>query len=93
MAISVCDPDLHLYEGKSDDVYDENGKRMERSVYSRTWLNNISAVSEIEIVLNGNWKLAEESAYILIKKVEKEKTTLTVKCQHGFSREAILVKQ
>ena len=93
MAISVCDPDLHLYKGKSDDVYDENGKRMERSVYSRTWLNNISAVSEIEVVLNGNWKFAEESAYILIKKVEKEKTTLTVKCQHGFSREAILVKE
>lgn len=93
MAISVCDPDLHFYEGASDDQYDENGKRIERSIYSRAWINNPSAPSEIEVVLNGNWKMQDNnSAYIRVKGVTAGKTTLMVSCQHGLSREATLVK-
>jgi len=92
MAISVCDPDLHLYDGQSDDVYDENGKRVERSVYSRTWLNNLSAVSEIEVTLNGKWETEGKSDFIHVKSISKGNTTLLVKCQHAFSREILLRK-
>jgi len=93
MSISICDPDLHFYEGASDDQYDENGHRIERSVYSRSWINNPSAPSEIEVVLNGNWTIQDNnSAYIRVKDVSAGKTTLIVKCQHGLSRETTLVK-
>ena len=33
MTISVCDPDLHFYEGPADEQYDKNGKRIEREVF------------------------------------------------------------
>ena len=92
MAISVCDPDLHFYEGASDDEYDENGKRIERSIYSREWINNVSGISMVEIVLKGSWNTKENSEYIQVKNVSDEMTVLTVKCQHGMSRELLLVK-
>ena len=93
MAISVCDPDLHFYEGKSDEKFDANGKRIERSIYSRSWVNNPSAVSEIEVVLVGNWKMNGTSDFFQILNVSGGKTTLKVKCQHGFSREIVLEKK
>ncbi|MEI7503019.1 MAG: polysaccharide lyase family 8 super-sandwich domain-containing protein, partial [Paludibacter sp.] len=92
MALSVCDPDLHFYEGKSDEKFDLNGKRIERSIYSRSWVNNPSAVSEIEVVLNGKWKMEGPSEYFQIMNTANGKTTLKVKCQHGFSREVIMIK-
>jgi chondroitin-sulfate-ABC endolyase/exolyase len=93
MALSVCDPDLHFYEGKSDEKFDANGKRIERSIYSRSWVNNPSAVSEIEVVLVGNWKMNSTSDFFQIKNVSGGKTSLKVKCQHGFSREIVLEKK
>ncbi|MEI8085728.1 MAG: chondroitinase family polysaccharide lyase [Paludibacter sp.] len=92
MALSVCDPDLHFYEGKSDEKFDVNGKRIERSIYSRSWVNNPSAASEIEVVLNGKWKLEGTSEYFQIVNTTNGKTTLKVKCQHGFSRETMLIQ-
>lgn len=92
MAFSVCDPDLRFYEGESDEIYDENGKRIERSVYSRSWIDNPSKESTIEITLKGKWELAEDSDYITIEKRRKNTTTIAVDCQHGFSRETILQK-
>jgi chondroitin-sulfate-ABC endolyase/exolyase len=93
MFISICDPDLRFYEGPADDQYDENSQRIERSVYSRSWINNPSAPSEIEVVLNGSWKIqGNDTAYVCVKCISAGKTTLIVKCQHGLSREATLVK-
>jgi chondroitin-sulfate-ABC endolyase/exolyase len=93
LAISVCDPDLHFYGGKADVKRDSAGNPIERSVYSMPWINNPSAVSVIEVQLRGNWKIIGRSDYIQVKNVEKGTTTLAVKCQHAFSREAILEKQ
>ena len=66
MTISVCDPDLHFYEGPADEQYDKNGKRIERSVYSRKWIDNPSAKSTIKIKINGIWNLETPSDYIKI---------------------------
>jgi chondroitin-sulfate-ABC endolyase/exolyase len=90
--ISVCDPDLHLYEGKTDVKYDAAGKPIERSVYSMPWINNESAVSILEVQVKGKWHPTEKSDFFEIKKFEKGVTTLVVKCQHGMTREVILKK-
>lgn len=92
LAISVCDPDLHFYEGESLVKYDSTGKQIEKSVYSMPWINNPSAVSTIEIELKGKWSLVSKSEFIQVKKAEKNMTTLIVKCQHGFSPEVVLTK-
>lgn len=90
LRLSVADPDLRFYEGPADEVFDENGKRIERSVYSRNWINNRSQPSVIKLTLNGNWQLTEQSEYIRILSTSVEKTTFEVSCQHGLSREVIL---
>lgn len=92
MLISVCDPDLHFYNGKADLSYDANGKPLERSVYSMPWINNNSAVSSIEVQIKGTWKVTGKSEFISILKSEKGTTTLLVKCQHGMTREVVLKK-
>lgn len=92
LIISICDPDLHLYEGKTDLKYDAAGKPIERSVYSMPWINNESAVSLIEVQVKGKWKIADKSDFIQIKKFEKGYSTFIFKCQHGLSREVLLKK-
>ena len=92
MTISVCDPDLHFYEGPADEQYDANGKRIERSVYSRKWIDNPSAISTIKIKLNGLWHLETPSDYIKISEKDSRNTILEISCQHGMTREANLIK-
>jgi chondroitin-sulfate-ABC endolyase/exolyase len=90
LRLSVADPDLRFYEGPADEQYDENGKRIERSVYSRSWINNPSIPSQILLTLSGNWQLTEQSDYIRIKSISAGKTTFEVMCQHGMTREVRL---
>jgi chondroitin-sulfate-ABC endolyase/exolyase len=92
MAISVCDPDFHFYQGSANEQYDLVGKRIEKSVYSMPWINNPSADSELEVKLKGNWKIVGESEYISVKNVIDGITTLSVKCKNAFSRETTLQK-
>ena len=56
--ISVSNPDLALYTGDSDEIYDEDGKRKERSVYGREWVNNPAHPTTVRIVVNGQWKVS-----------------------------------
>lgn len=51
--VSVSDPDLHLYEGPSDEQYDANGKRMERIIYSYAWKDHPSRESRIHLIIEG----------------------------------------
>jgi chondroitin-sulfate-ABC endolyase/exolyase len=92
MNLSVADPDLHFYEGPADEIYDTDGKRIERSVYSRKWINNPSGKSEIELVIAGDWKIEGKSEYIHVKNHTNGKTTFIINCQHGLSREAVLTR-
>ena len=59
--LSVSNPDLALYEGAADEVYDSNGKRKERSVYGRSWINNPSAPVTIDIEIKGYWDVADSN--------------------------------
>lgn len=56
IVMSVANPDMAFYSGESDDVY-KDGKRVERSVYSRTWIDNPSKETQVEFELKGNWKI------------------------------------
>ena len=57
--ISVTNPDLALYTGESDEMFDENGKRKERSVYGRSWVANPAQPRTVDIVLEGEWELSD----------------------------------
>jgi chondroitin-sulfate-ABC endolyase/exolyase len=93
ITMSLVDPDLRFYEGPADEVYDENGKRVERSVYSRPWARNESGISHPQITLSGNWTLATPSEYCKVISSDKSKTVLEFTCQHGLSREVSLRRQ
>jgi len=87
--MSLCDPDLHLYEGEADVVM-ENGKRKERSVYSRDWVRNESKVSKIQVGLKGEWIL-EANDYCKLISSNANETILEFTCQHGMTREVELI--
>ena len=57
LELSISNPDLALYEGESDEVFDSEGKRIERSVYGRRWINNDCAPTKIRITIKGLWDL------------------------------------
>lgn len=92
VSLSVADPDLRFYKGSADEKYDTNGKRIERSVYGRKWINNESGVKKIEITLQGKWKLKEQYPYVQIKKSNTLETVFEVTCQHGKSNNFIIVE-
>ena len=73
--MSVSNPDLALYEGDSDEVFDADGKRKERSVYGRKWINNPSAEVSVTVVLEGLWEL-EDAGDSQIKLESKENSTI-----------------
>lgn len=56
--ISVSNPDLALYTGESDEIFDENGKRKERSVYGRKWVNNPAHATTVRMVVDGQWNVS-----------------------------------
>ncbi|PXY01692.1 hypothetical protein DF185_09495 [Marinifilum breve] len=89
--LSLCDPDLHLYEGAADVVI-ENGKRKERSVYSRDWYKNESKTSKIRITIKGEWSL-QPNEYCKLLESNSDNTTLEFSCQHGLTREVELQKK
>ena len=57
ITLSVSNPDLALYEGPSDEILDNDGKRIERSVYGRKWIDNPCGETTVSMTLNGHWKI------------------------------------
>jgi hypothetical protein len=51
--LTVAQPDLALYRGPSDEAFDKDGKRMERSIYSRPWIDNESGEIPVTVTLKG----------------------------------------
>lgn len=88
--MSLCNPDLSLYEGPADVVI-ENGKRKERSIYSRDWFYNKSKESKVIVEIEGQWKL-EKNAFCKLIKSDKNASTLEFSCIDGLTREITLTK-
>lgn len=62
LTLSVCNPDLALYRGEADEVYDAEGKRVERSVYGRKWIDSHCLPTYVTLTLKGLWKIAEKGS-------------------------------
>lgn len=92
LVLSVADPDLRFYEGGSDERFDAEGKRIERSIYSRDWIDNASGTSCLTVELAGAWELAEPSADCRVA-AQGETTRLEFSCREGATREVKLVEK
>lgn len=92
LRLTVANPDLALYEGPADEILDENGHRRERSVYSRSWIDNPSKEISTTLTLRGLWKI-EEGEGAEIVSCEGGRTTLLFHCKDGKSITLKLVKR
>lgn len=84
LKLTVCNPDLNLYSGPSDDIFDKDGKRIERSIYSRPWIDNPSKPIAVQITLKGMWNLKPAIDCRLLSASKKE-TVLLFTCHDGMS--------
>ena len=90
--LTVCQPDLALYRGPSDDIYDEQGKRIERSIYSRPWIGNPSQSIPVRIELKGKWEIDETPGCKTVSS-DTKKTVLEFTCTDAASLEVKLHKK
>lgn len=84
LTLTVAQPDLALYRGPSDEAFDENGLRIERSIYSRPWKGNPSGEIPVTVTLKGRWQPTPDSCCILVKS-DRKSTTLRFDCRDGAS--------
>ena len=92
MTLSVSNPDLALYEGPSDEVYDENGKRKERSVYSRSWIDNPCGETTVTLTIDGVWAIADRNGCNVRADYRQGSTTLTFRSTEARTEEIKLKK-
>ena len=90
--LTVCQPELALYRGASDDIYDEQGKRIERSIYSRPWIGNPSQPIPVRIELKGKWE-PDTTPYCKVLSADNQKTVLEFTCTDAASLEIKLHKK
>ena len=90
--LTVCNPDLALYRGNSDDVYNHEGKRIERSIYSRPWIKNESLVVPVSVTLKGRWQI-QESDDVKVINSENDRTIIKVLCREGKSYDIPLIQK
>lgn len=92
LLLTVCQPDLALYRGPSDELLDAAGKRVERSIYSRPWINNESGEIPVTVTLNGRW-IPEPGARCQVLAAGRNQTVLRFPCKDGASLEVRLTKK
>ena len=92
MRLSVSNPDLALYEGPSDEVYDENGKRKERSVYSRSWIDNPCGETTVTLTIEGVWAVIDRNGCNVRADYRDGATTLTFRSAEARTEEITLKK-
>lgn len=91
LLLTVSQPDLALYRGPSDEAFDKDGKRVERSIYSRPWTDNESGEMPLTVTLKGEWKVAG-TPYCKVVSADKDKTVLRFTCRDAASFDVELKK-
>lgn len=91
LLLTVSQPDLALYRGPSDEAFDKDGKRIERSIYSRPWIGNDSQEIPVTITLRGQWQLAE-TPYCKLVSSDKNQTVVRFMCRDAASFDVELKK-
>ena len=84
LLLTVCQPDLALYRGASDEAFDKDGKRIERSIYSRPWIGNDSGEIPLTVTLKGRWQVAE-TPYCKLVSANNKQTVLRFMCRDAAS--------
>ena len=84
LIINLANPDLALYTGPADEIY-KDGKRVERSIYSRPWRSNPSQETLLEVELEGLWESKDDS--VVIQSLDNENSLLSITCQHGLTEQ------
>jgi chondroitin-sulfate-ABC endolyase/exolyase len=92
LALSISNPDLRLYEGPADEKFDADGRRIERSIYSRDWRENESALSKIQVTVNGLWEEAEPAQQHRIISAQANNTIIEFDCKDGLTVHALVNK-
>ncbi|TRX71891.1 chondroitinase family polysaccharide lyase [Carboxylicivirga sp. M1479] len=87
LELNLVNPDLALYSGPADEIY-KDGKRVERSIYSRPWRPSPSQETVLELEIVGKWKTTDKA--VQVKLLENGNTWLSVVCQHGLSEQVRL---
>ncbi|TLX76041.1 chondroitinase [Labilibacter sediminis] len=80
--LHVVNPDLALYSGPADEIY-KDGKRVERSIYSRPWRSHESQETTLKIELKGKWEAPDSS--VQLKITEEDNTIITFICKDGLT--------
>ncbi len=84
LLLTVSQPDLALYRGPSDEAFDKDGKRIERSIYSRPWIKNVSGEIPVTITLKGLWRVTE-TPYCQVVVADRKQTVLRFTCHDAVS--------
>lgn len=92
MTLSVSNPDLAIYSGPSDEVFDADGKRVERSIYGRTWVNDHCQPTSVVLTLNGEWTVSDYGDSMVKSWYEDGKTVLVIMSREARTEEIILRK-
>ncbi len=92
LLLTVAQPDLALYRGASDEAFDKDGKRVERSIYSRPWINDESGEIPVTVTLKGYWNM-KETPFCKVISADKKQTVLRFTCRDGASFEVELKKK
>lgn len=90
MQLAVSDPDMHLYEGPADEVFDEDGLRKERSIASRTWKYNMSQPSTLTLLVPGHWQHVGQEG--VSARIEGDSTLLTIILEEALAKTVSLTK-
>lgn len=89
--LTVAQPDLALYRGASDEAFDADGKRIERSIYSRPWIDNDSGEIPVTVTLKGQWKVSETPTCRVVS-ADKKQTVLRFICRDAASQDVELTE-
>ena len=90
LSLSVSHPDLALYSGPSDELLDDKGRRKERSVYGRSWIDAPSGWKTVEMTIDGRWEFCGTYMPDIEIYVNDETTTLKVRTRESAAVEVEL---
>lgn len=89
--LTVANPDLALYRGPADEIFDANGKRIERSIYSRPWISDKSQEIPVRVTLKGKWNISDNPACRIIS-ADSDATLLEFTCKDAASFDVKLTR-
>lgn len=89
--LTVSNPDLALYRGPADEILDDNGKRIERSIYSRSWISDKSQEIPVRVTVRGQWEISGNPACKIVSR-NNQTTEMEFACKDAASFDVRLTR-